>query len=45
MTTHEDRRQRLERLMQRALSELPQYRAPASLERRVIEALEVALRM
>jgi hypothetical protein len=40
MTTREDRRQRLERLIQRALSELPQRRAPASLERRVIEAIE-----
>jgi len=36
----EDRRQHLERLIQRALSELPQRRAPASLEHRVIEAIE-----
>ncbi len=40
MTTREDRRHRLERLMQRALSELPPSRAPATLERRVIEAIE-----
>ena len=40
MTSREDRRQRLERLIQRTLSELPQSRAPASLERRVIEAIE-----
>jgi hypothetical protein len=40
VTTREDRRERLERLIQRALSELPQRRAPASLERRVIEAIE-----
>ena len=40
MTAPEDRGQRLERLIQRALSELPQRRAPASLERRVIEAIE-----
>jgi len=38
--TREDRGQRLERLIQRALSELPQRRAPASLEQRVIEAIE-----
>lgn len=40
MTAREDRREQLERLMQRALSELPLRRAPQSLERRVIEALE-----
>jgi hypothetical protein len=38
--TREDRGQRLERLIQRALSELPPHRAPAGLERRVIEAVE-----
>jgi hypothetical protein len=40
VTSREDPRQRLERLIQRTLSELPQGRAPASLERRVIEAIE-----
>jgi small-conductance mechanosensitive channel len=40
VTSREDRRERLERLMQRALSELPQRRAPTSLERRVIETIE-----
>lgn len=34
------RRERLERQMQRALSELPACQAPASLERRVVEAIE-----
>ncbi|MGH8218170.1 MAG: hypothetical protein ACREUT_06340 [Steroidobacteraceae bacterium] len=40
MTSPENRQLRLEHLMQRALCELPPRRAPASLERRVIEAIE-----
>lgn len=40
MTAHNDRREQLERLMQRTLSELPLRQAPPSLERRVIEAIE-----
>jgi len=40
VTTSENPRERLERLMQRVLSELPLRRAPASLERRMIEAIE-----
>jgi len=40
LTSSQDRAQRLERLMQHALSELPLRRAPARLERRVAEAIE-----
>lgn len=40
MTTRERRGRRLEQLVDRALSELPLREAPASLERRVLAAIE-----
>lgn len=40
MSARKDHREQLEREMQRVLSELPLRQAPASLERRVIEAIE-----
>ncbi|GEM_PF-7023315 len=40
MTAREDRRQRLEGLMQRAFDEVPPRRAPATLERRVLWEIE-----
>lgn len=44
MSAQEDRREQLERVMQRAFSELPPRQAPSSLERRVIEAIALGRR-
>lgn len=40
MSYDDDRRERLERLMQRALGEIPARRAPATLEERVLREIE-----